>query len=57
MVSVYARNHQPVQALSIALGHLYAYNYGLSKRLYFHLMLILKGFASAQSYKSSTQNG
>jgi glycosyltransferase involved in cell wall biosynthesis len=57
VVSVYARNHQPMQGLSIALGHLYAYNYGLSKRLYFHLMLILKGFASAGSYKSSTQNG
>jgi glycosyltransferase involved in cell wall biosynthesis len=57
VVSVYARNHQPMQGLSIVLGHLYAYNYGLSKRLYFHLMLILKGFASAGSYKSSTQNG
>ncbi|MGX7001729.1 glycosyltransferase family 2 protein [Caballeronia sp. KNU42] len=57
VVSVYARNHQPMQGLSIALAHLYAYNYGLSKRLYFHLMLILKGFASAESYKSSTQNG
>jgi glycosyltransferase involved in cell wall biosynthesis len=57
VVSVYARNHQPMQGLSIALAHLYAYNYGLSKRLYFHLMLILKGFASSGSYKSSTQNG
>ncbi|CAN7579965.1 glycosyltransferase family 2 protein [Caballeronia sp. LjRoot31] len=57
VVSVYARNHQPMQALSIALAHLYAYNHGLSKRLYFHLMLILKGFASTGSYKSSTQNG
>jgi len=46
-----------MKALSIALAHLYAYNHGLSKRLYFHLMLILKGFASTGSYKSSTQNG
>jgi len=57
VVSVYARNHQPMQGLGIAFAHLYAYNYGLSKRLYFHLMLILKGFASTGSYKSSTQNG
>jgi glycosyltransferase involved in cell wall biosynthesis len=57
VVSVYARNHQPMQGLRIVLAHLYAYNYGLSKRLYFHLMLILKGFASTGSYKSSTQNG
>jgi glycosyltransferase involved in cell wall biosynthesis len=54
VVSVYARNHQPMQGLSIALAHLYAYNYGLSKRLYFHLMLILKGFADTGRYKSST---
>ncbi len=56
VVSVYARNHQPMQGLGIALAHLYAYNYGLSKRLYYHLMLILKGFAGRGSYKSSTQN-
>jgi len=56
VVSVYARNHQPMQGLGIALAHLYAYKYGLSKRLYYHLMLILKGFAGRGSYKSSTQN-
>jgi glycosyltransferase involved in cell wall biosynthesis len=56
VVSVYARNHQPMQGLSIALGHLYAYNYGLSKRLYFHLLLIVKGFISTGSYESTTQN-
>jgi glycosyltransferase involved in cell wall biosynthesis len=57
VVSVYARNHQPREGLGIAFSHLYAYNYGLSKRLYFHLMLIVKGFAHSGSYKNSTQNG
>ncbi len=57
VVSVYARNHRPVMALGIALSHLYAYRYGLNKRLYFHLMLIVKGFADGGSYRSSTQNG
>ena len=52
VVSVYARNHQPMQALRIALSHLNTYEYGLSKRLYFHLLLILKGFTSAASYRS-----
>ena len=53
VVSVYARNHQPMQGLSIVLAHLYAYNYGLSKRLYFHLMLILKGFAMRKAIKAA----
>jgi glycosyltransferase involved in cell wall biosynthesis len=52
VVSIYARNHQPTQALGIALSHLHAYDFGLSKRLYFHLMLILKGLASMKSYKN-----
>ncbi len=57
VVSVYARNHQPAVALGIALSHLYAYNYGLNKRLYFHLMLVLKGLTATGNLKSSTQNG
>jgi glycosyltransferase involved in cell wall biosynthesis len=56
VVSVYARNRQPMQALGIALGHPYAYNHGLSKRLYYHLMLILKGVVSTGSYESRPQN-
>jgi len=34
-----------------------AYDYGLNKRLYFHLMLVLKGLAANGNLKSSTQNG
>ncbi len=55
VVSVYARNHEPAQALDIALGHLYAYRYGLNKRLYFHLLLILKAFAASSRYKARPQ--
>ncbi|MDP9157083.1 MAG: glycosyltransferase [Pseudomonadota bacterium] len=57
VVSVYARNHQPALALGIALSHLYAYDYGINKRLYFHLMLVLKGLTATGTLKSSTQNG
>ena len=53
VVSVYARNHQPALALGIALSHLYAYDYGLNKRLYFHLMLVLKGLTATGTLKSS----
>lgn len=57
VVSVYARNHRPALALGIALSHLYAYDYGLNKRLYFHFMLVLKGLTATQALKTSTQNG
>ncbi|HXZ09640.1 MAG TPA: glycosyltransferase family 2 protein, partial [Paraburkholderia sp.] len=39
-VSVYARNRDPVQGLRIALGHPYAYRYGFSMRLYYHLLVM-----------------
>jgi hypothetical protein len=53
VVSIYARNQAPLQALGIALKHLYAYDNGLSKRLYFHLMLIAKSLFSMQTLRGS----
>jgi hypothetical protein len=53
VVSIYARNHAPIQALGIALTHLYAYDNGLSKRLYFHLMLIAKSLFSIQTIRGN----
>ncbi|MGF6756305.1 glycosyltransferase family 2 protein [Paraburkholderia sp. GAS42] len=40
VVSVYSRNHDPVKGLRIAAKNLFAYNYGFSMRLYYHLMMI-----------------
>lgn len=43
VVSLYARNHEPRTSLAIALRNLYAYRFGLSPRLYYHLLMIWKG--------------
>ncbi|MFM0734451.1 glycosyltransferase [Paraburkholderia sediminicola] len=40
VVSVHAKNHQAVLGLKIALTHLFAYNYGFSMRLYYHLLML-----------------
>jgi glycosyltransferase involved in cell wall biosynthesis len=48
VVSVHARNRQPLRGLQIALAHLYAYNYGLSARFYYHLLMLARGSLSAQ---------
>lgn len=46
VVSVHARNQQTWAGLKIALGHLFAYNYGFSARLYYHLLMLARaGFA------------
>jgi len=42
VVSVYSRNQNPLKGLRIALEHLFAYNYGFSMRLYYHLMMIFR---------------
>lgn len=42
VVSVYANNRQPLTGLKIALSHLFAYRYGLSTRLYYHLALLAR---------------
>ncbi|MFM0740625.1 glycosyltransferase family 2 protein [Paraburkholderia xenovorans] len=42
VVSVHARNQQPLAGLKIAFGHLFAYHYGFSKRFYFHLLMLAR---------------
>ncbi|MFX1766252.1 glycosyltransferase family 2 protein [Paraburkholderia sp. A1RI-2L] len=48
VVSLYARNSQAREGLSLALGNLHAYRYGLSARLYYHLLMIGKGLRRAK---------
>ncbi|RKE36193.1 glycosyl transferase family 2 [Paraburkholderia sp. BL23I1N1] len=40
VVSVHARNQRAALGLKIALTHLFAYNYGFSMRLYYHLLML-----------------
>ncbi|WP_322095275.1 glycosyltransferase family 2 protein [Paraburkholderia bannensis] len=42
VVSLLARNRQARAGLNLALTHLYAYRFGLSMRLYYHLLMIWK---------------
>lgn len=42
VVSVHAKNRQALAGFRIALGHLYAYNYGFSTRLYYHLVMLAR---------------
>ncbi|RKP55932.1 glycosyltransferase family 2 protein [Pararobbsia silviterrae] len=39
-VSTLSRNNEPVTGLRLAMRHLHAYHYGLSRRFYYHMMLI-----------------
>jgi glycosyltransferase involved in cell wall biosynthesis len=48
VVSLYARNHEARVGLNLALGNLYAYRFGLSPRLYYHLLLIWKSARRAK---------
>ncbi|MGF6772143.1 glycosyltransferase involved in cell wall biosynthesis [Paraburkholderia sp. GAS199] len=48
VVSVHARNHQPLAGLKIALGHLFAYDYGFSKRFYYHLLMLARASISTR---------
>lgn len=40
VASVYSKNGEPLKGLQIVRDHLFAYNYGFSLRLYYHLLLI-----------------
>jgi hypothetical protein len=48
VVSVHARNRQARQGLKIALGHLFAYRYGFSARLYYHLLMLSRAAVNAR---------
>jgi glycosyltransferase involved in cell wall biosynthesis len=54
VVSVHSKNHAPLKGLRIALGHLSAYNYGFSARLYYHLMLISRSMFGLMSHRAAT---
>ena len=40
VVSVHSKHGDPAKGMRIVLDHLFAYNYGFSLRLYYHLLLI-----------------
>lgn len=48
VVSVHAKNRQVVPGLKIAFTHLFAYNYGFSKRLYYHLFMLARAAVSVR---------
>jgi glycosyltransferase involved in cell wall biosynthesis len=48
VVSGYARSRQPLIGFRIALTHLFAYNYGFSKRFYYHLLLLARAMVAMQ---------
>ncbi|CAB3700452.1 glycosyltransferase family 2 protein [Paraburkholderia rhynchosiae] len=48
VVSVHAKNRQARLGLKIALAHLFAYHYGLSARLYYHLLMLSRAAVSAR---------
>lgn len=48
VVSVHARNRQARAGSRVALAHLFAYRYGLSARLYYHLLMLARGALSAR---------
>jgi glycosyltransferase involved in cell wall biosynthesis len=48
VVSVHARNRQALPGLKIAFGHLFAYNYGFSVRLYYHFLMLSRAALSVR---------
>ena len=46
VVSVHAKNRQVMPGLKIAFTHLFAYNYGFSTRLYYHLLMLSRAAVS-----------
>jgi glycosyltransferase involved in cell wall biosynthesis len=48
VVSVHARNRQALTGFRIVLAHLFAYNYGFSARLYFHLLMLARAAVSVR---------
>ena len=47
VVSVHARNRRALAGLKIALAHLFAYKYGFSARLYYHLLMLARAGLSS----------
>ncbi|EDZ97834.1 glycosyl transferase family 2, partial [Burkholderia sp. H160] len=53
VVSIHARNGQPRAGLQVALAHLFAYNYGFSARLYYHLAMLARAALRARQSVAS----
>lgn len=49
VVSLLARNREARAGLQLALGHLHAYRFGFSPRLYYHLLMIWKATRYARN--------
>jgi glycosyltransferase involved in cell wall biosynthesis len=47
VVSIHARNRQAQAGFRIALGHLFAYRFGFSARLYYHLLMLVRAGLTA----------
>lgn len=50
VVSAWSKNGDPRKGLQIAAVHLFAYNYGLSVRLYYHLLLISRALLAMRRH-------
>jgi glycosyltransferase involved in cell wall biosynthesis len=50
VVSVHAKNLQAIDGFKVAFAHLFAYNYGLSARLYYHLLMLARGALSVRQH-------
>lgn len=48
VVSVHAKNRQARAGFKVAFANLFAYNYGLSTRLYYHLLMLARGAVSTR---------
>jgi glycosyltransferase involved in cell wall biosynthesis len=57
VVSLYARNDAARAGLSLALGNLHAYRFGLSPRLYYHLLMIWKCARRARKQPQALVSG
>ncbi|SMG05887.1 glycosyltransferase family 2 protein [Paraburkholderia susongensis] len=53
VVSIHAKNRQPLAGLKVALSHLFAYDYGLSARLYYHLLMLARATLHARQPAAS----
>ncbi|MFM0555474.1 glycosyltransferase family 2 protein [Paraburkholderia sediminicola] len=54
VVSVHSKNRQALAGFKVAFAHLFAYNYGLSARLYYHLLMLGRGALSARQQAVAT---
>ena len=48
VVSVHAKNRRAPEGFKVALAHLFAYDYGLSVRLYYHLLMLARAALSTR---------